>query len=71
MRREKIPRKKYSEGINLDIYKKMGWEKSNKNFSEKDEFDLRLKWAKDNNISDNCYCLLKEISSKYENLFLK
>lgn len=71
MRREKIPRNKYSDGINLDIYKKMGWKKPNKNFSEKDEFDLRLKWAKDNNISDKCYNLLKEISSKYENLFLK
>ena len=46
MRKQKVPREKYSDGIELDIYKRCGWEPSKKEFTEIDELRLRREFVK-------------------------
>jgi len=55
----KIPRIKMAESKSLDIYKKLGWKKPIKNFTEKQEIEQRLVWVK------------KNVSKKMYNIFLK
>ena len=70
LKREKVPRKKFSDGLNLKVYEKFGWTKPIKGFTERDELNERIKWTKEMNISYKCSKILDEISEKYENLIL-
>ena len=71
LKREKVPRKKIADGIDLKVYSKLGFTKPIKGFSERDELNERIKWTKDMNISLKCSKILKDISSKYEKTILK
>ena len=70
LKREKVPRKKFSDGINLKVYEKLGWTKSIKGYTERDELNERIKWTKEMNISSKCSKILDEISEKYEKMIL-
>lgn len=41
LKKQNVPRTKFSDGIELDIYKRCGWEKPKKNLTELEELELR------------------------------
>ena len=69
--KQKIPRKKVADGINLPIYKRYLWEPSNKNLSEKEELLKRRQWAINMGANEKSIKTLDEVSKDYENTFLK
>ena len=46
LQQQNVPRKKVSQGIELDIYKRCGWEPSKDELSERQELDLRFEYVK-------------------------
>ena len=68
--KQKIPRNKIADGINLPIYKRYLWEPSDKNLSEKDELSKRRKWAINMGANKNSIETLDRISEDYNKLFL-
>ena len=44
LRKQKVPRKKISDGIPLKIYKRFGWEPGDKNLNEKEELIKRREY---------------------------
>ena len=69
MRKQKVPREKYSDGIELDIYKRCGWEPSKKELTEIDEFRLRREYVKQFS-SKKGLNLLDKLCEKYEKKYL-
>ena len=45
MKKQKVPRKMYADGIGLKIYRYYGWEPPTKGASEKEEFEKRRKFV--------------------------
>ena len=68
MSRQKVPRKLLSDGPDLDIYKRCGWEPP-KFFSEEKELEAR-RMLVSLNISDEALKTLDDLSNKYEQTFL-
>ena len=68
--KQKIPRNKIADGIDLPIYKRYLWEPSDKNLSEKDELSKRRKWAINMGANKNSIETLDRISEDYNKLFL-
>ena len=68
--KQKIPRNKIADGINLPIYKRYLWEPSIKNLSEKDELLKRREWAIDMGADKKSIEVLDRISEDYESKFL-
>jgi len=66
LKKQKIPRKYFADGISLDIYKKCGWEPSKGNLNESEELELRIKYVMDQNVSSESLSLIKKISENYE-----
>ena len=66
MKRQKVPRKKIADGPSLGIYKRLGWEPSKKDYSEKDELDERYNYVVSKNIKDYNIKLLNKIIEEYE-----
>ncbi len=58
LKKQRIPIKKIADSLKLDIYKRCGWKPPVKNLSEKDELDLRRKYAIQNNVSRKMMKLL-------------
>ena len=69
MRKQKVPREKYSDGIELDIYKRCGWEPSTKGLTEIEEFRLRREFVKQFS-STKGLKILDELCQKYEKNYL-
>ena len=44
MKKQKVPRAKYADSIDLEIYRRCGWEPPKAGLSELQEFELRRKW---------------------------
>lgn len=68
--KQKIPRNKIADGINLPIYKRFLWEPSIKDLSEKDELLKRRKWAIDMGANKQSVETLDRISEDYESNFI-
>ena len=66
MKKQKVPRKKISDGIPLDIYKRCGWEPPVNNLSEKEELIKRRQFAIDNGASKAALDTLDKLSKEYE-----
>ena len=64
LNRQKVPRKLFSDGINLKIYKRYGWEKSTLK-NEIEEFKKRRDNIK-NKIDKKYLNMLDELCLKYE-----
>lgn len=65
IKKQNVPRKIISDGIDLEIYKRCGWEPPKKGFSEKDELQLRRQFAlKD--ASSEAMKVLDKLSAEYE-----
>ena len=70
LKKQKIPRKKIADGINLDIYKRYLWEPSNQSLSENEELNLRRNWVKEQGANKYSMDVLDEVSNYYEKEFL-
>lgn len=70
LKREKVPRKKLADGINLKLYKRFGWEPSDLKLSEIDELNKRLDFVKSLNPMKKNLDILNACIQKYDN-FLK
>lgn len=70
LKREKVPRKKVSDGINSKLYKRFGWEPGENNLSENEELRKRLDNVKSLRPMNKNLDILIACISKYDN-FLK
>ena len=67
MKKQKVPRKRVSEGIPLSIYKRCGWEPPDKSLSENQELEKRRQFVVDSGVSKNALNILDQLSEDYEN----
>ncbi len=66
LKKNKIPRDKFSDGIPLNVYKRSGWKPPKKYLSEKDELYERRKIVENNNISEFGLDILDKLCKEYE-----
>ncbi len=71
MKKQNVPRKKISDGIPLDIYKRCGWEPPEKILSENGELRKRRDFAIDSGASNQAMDTLDILIEDYENFFFK
>jgi hypothetical protein len=69
MKRQNVPRKKYSDSIDLEIYRRCGWEPPKRGYSERQEFDYRRKFIM-SQASPNALKTLDTLCDKYEELYM-
>lgn len=67
LKKHNVPREKIEDGIDLQIYKRYGWQPSLKNSSYENEKKFRLDYIKKNNVSSKCLEIIEKISKEYEN----
>lgn len=70
MKKQKVPRAKIADGLDLDIYKKYGWRPSLSGANEKKELEDRRNWAV-GQISREALDVLDKISREYEEHYLQ
>ena len=70
MRKQKVPRKMYAEGIDLERYKQYGWEPPEKNSNEAKEFERRRQFAAER-ASPEAMEILDQLCVDYEAKYLK
>ncbi|MFH0887156.1 MAG: hypothetical protein V1843_03195, partial [bacterium] len=70
MKKQKVPRKRYAEGIGLAIYKRCGWEPPKSGTDEQQELLLRREFAT-KEASAKAMDVLDRLSEKYESTYLK
>jgi hypothetical protein len=68
MKKQKVPRKMYAQGVGLKIYKRCGWEPP-KTTSEKEELRLRREFAA-KEASAEAMQALDQLSVNYEKKYL-
>tara|TARA_Y100000588_G_scaffold246622_1_gene261029 strand:- start:17687 stop:18712 length:1026 start_codon:yes stop_codon:yes gene_type:complete len=66
LNKQRIPRKKVSDGIPLAIYKRCGWEPPEKKLTEKEELNKRRQFAVENGASNEAMDVLDKLCIKYE-----
>ena len=66
IKKQYIPRKKISDGIPLEIYKRCGWEPPGKNLAEKEELEKRRQFAVEQGASDQALKVLDKLCVGYE-----
>jgi len=71
MKKQNVPRRKYSEGIALAIYKRCGWTPPQAGADEQQEFSIRRDFAVKQGASPEALRLLDEISREYEQQYMK
>ena len=71
IKKQNVPRKKVSEGIPLEIYKRCGWKPPEKNLSEKEELGKRRQFAIDNNVSSRALDVLDKLIYDYEKQYFQ
>ena len=69
--KNKIPRKKISDSISLDIYKRCGWEPPIQNFDEKEELNHRRNFIIKNNARKKYIDIIDKLSYEYEDKYMK
>jgi hypothetical protein len=71
LKKQKVPRKKVSDGIPLAIYKRCGWEEPEHSLSEVEELDKRRQFAVEHGASDKALEVLSKLSADYESKYYK
>jgi len=66
IKKQRVPRKKISDGIPLAIYKRCGWEPPDPNMTEVEELQKRRQFAIDNGASNNAIDTLDQLCENYE-----
>lgn len=69
MRKQKIPRKKISDGIPLEVYKRCGWVPPREGLTEKEELLVRREYAQQS-ASPEALAVLDKMSAEYEAQFM-
>ena len=69
LKKQNVPRNKYSEGIPLDIYKRCGWVPPKSGLSEIGEFEIRRQFAA-KNVSSEMLQKLDKLSAEYETQYM-
>lgn len=69
MKKQKVPRKMFSEGIPLAIYRRCGWEPPQKGSTEKEEFQYRRDFAA-KKASPDAMNVLDKLCSDYEQKYM-
>jgi hypothetical protein len=69
MKKQKVPRIKYSGGIDLDIYRRCGWEPPKTGLTENEEFQLRREYISLNS-SPEAMSVLDRLCADYERKFM-
>lgn len=70
MRRQRVPRRRYAEGIGLPIYKRYGWEPPRGAATEAEEFERRRRFAAER-ASPEAMAVLDRLSTDYEATYLQ
>ena len=70
LKKQKVPRKKISDGIPLKIYKRFGWEPGDKNLNEKEELIKRREYIIKEGVTEKYLNILDKLSSEYEKKYL-
>lgn len=65
MKKQNVPRRKYSDSIDLAIYRDCGWKPPRSGFSELEELEHRRKWAA-TQASPEAMSVLEELCHRYE-----
>jgi len=71
LKKHKVPRRKISDGISLEVYKRYGWEPSIIGFTERDELNKRRDFVLNQGISKKYLNILDKHSYNYEQKYLK
>ena len=71
MFRENVPRKKISDGIPLNIYKRCGWTPPITGISEKEELSIRRDFVIKQKAKSYYIDLLDKLSDEYEKKYFK
>jgi hypothetical protein len=69
MKRQNVPRKKYSDSIDLSIYRRCGWEPPKNGYSELQEFDYRRQYVK-SQASSEAMQILDGLCDNYEEVYM-
>ena len=69
MRRQNVPRSKYSEGIDLEIYRRCGWEPHKLGLTENEEFQLRRNLVSKDASSEGMK-VLDKLCANYEEKYM-
>lgn len=69
MKKQNVPREKYSDSLDLAVYRRCGWESPKKGFSEKHEFEYRRQWAA-NQASTAAMRVLDDLCNEYESRYM-
>lgn len=70
LKKQKVPRKKITQGIDLEIYRRCGWEPSKEGLSEKEELEIRRDYVKEFS-STPALKILDNLSTDYEIKYMK
>lgn len=68
---QRVPRAKFADGIPLAVYKRCGWEPSERGASERQELDKRREFAVKEGASPEALDLLDTMSLDYEKAYLE
>lgn len=69
MKKQKVPREKYADSIDLAIYRRCGWEPPKAGFSERHEFQYRRDWAA-RQASQEAMQVLDVLCDEYESVYM-
>ena len=69
MKKQRVPRKMYAEGINLKIYRRCGWECPRAGSDENREFEIRRQFAAQQ-ASSQAMQVLDKLCAEYEEEYI-
>lgn len=69
LKRQRVPRKRWAEGVDLAIYKRCGWEPPAAGSTEEQELEVRRRWA-EQEASPEAMEVLTRLSAEYEEAHL-
>jgi hypothetical protein len=69
MKKQNVPRKKYSDSIDLSIYRRCGWEPPKSGYSERQEFDYRRQYVM-SKASSEAMQVLDMLCDRYEEIYM-
>ena len=71
LKKNKVPRKKISDGISLDVYKRFGWTPPIANYTERDELNKRREFVINEGVKDYYLNLLDQQCIEYEKNYFR
>jgi hypothetical protein len=69
MAKQRVPRTKYADSIDLAVYRRCGWEPPKKGLTEREEFEYRRIWA-ETQASPDAMRVLDTLCDQYEETYM-